>query len=192
MTLLAEATLAGTSLSATRTAYVDGTAIPNATVTSRLTGLYSGGATPNLLAHIAAWESGCYCQFKLGSLFGVSGRWPVESYDGGSHVGLMQVPNGMVNAFDWVTNTQAGSAVFQQKLTYVRNWVSGQRNGHPTLPDLSGSQYEDDALVFYGPFAVELEHYYIHNTAYSGWILNPNCAHGQGYVANVRGSTIPG
>lgn len=76
------------------TAYIQGTAIPNATITARLRALYSGGATPDLLAQIASHESGCYCQFTNRTLYGISGRWPTESYDGGSHVGLMQVPNG--------------------------------------------------------------------------------------------------
>jgi hypothetical protein len=192
VSLQCEATLLGRSFSDSETAYVDGTTIPNATITTRLSGLYSGGATPTLLAHIAVYESaGCYCQFRQATLFGVPGRWPNESYDGGSHVGLMQVPNGMVNAFDWMANTQAGSTIFQQKLAYVRNWVSPQRTSHPTLPDLTGTQYEDDALVFYGPYSVELQHYYIPNSGYTGWILNPNSAHGQGYVLNVRSSVIP-
>lgn len=90
-----------------------------------------------------------------------------------------------------VLNTGDGSNVFKQKLTYVRSWVTGQRQGHASLPDLTGVQYENDALVFYGPYSTELQHYYVPNSAYNGWIPNPNCVDGQGYAAAVRGSVIP-
>lgn len=97
----------------------------------------------------------------------------------------------MVNAFDWIENTQQGKNVYQSKLNFVTQWVAGQRTNRPNLPDLTAAQKEDDALVFYGPYAVQLQHYYIPNANYNGWIVNPNCANGQGYVSAVRSRTVP-
>jgi hypothetical protein len=55
-----------------------------------------------------------YHQFSLRLLYQVYGYWPVESPVPalGLYVGLMQVPNGMPNAFDWMTNTNAGWSTF--------------------------------------------------------------------------------
>ena len=41
--------------------------------------------------------------------------WPLESYDGGSHIGLMQVPLSMHNAWNWEKNTEKGADIFYQK-----------------------------------------------------------------------------
>jgi len=97
----------------------------------------------------------------------------------------------MIDAFNWVVNTKDGSNLFQQKMSYVHSWVSGQRSGHSGLPDLTGIQYENDALVWYGPYATELQHHYIPNSLYNGWVNNPNCANGQSYANAVRKSVVP-
>jgi len=85
-------------------------------------GLYSGGATPGLLTGVAERESSYY-QFISRSLYGVpNGLWPNENAansktPAGLYVGLMQVPNGMVDAFDYLTNTYQGWYIFNGNLS---------------------------------------------------------------------------
>ena len=79
------------------TYYVDGITIPPVTISSLLVDLYSQVSnkpdrTPGLLAAISGFESGKRQFGHFGQpfgLFGISGMWPFESYDGGSHVGVM-------------------------------------------------------------------------------------------------------
>jgi hypothetical protein len=182
--LTAQATLAGHSFSPSSLAYIDGTAIPSANITSRLVGLYSTGATPHLLTGIAKRESN-FQQFVQRSLYVIWGLWPNDSYDGGSHVGLMQVPNSMFDAFDWMTNTYDGYLIFQGKLAAAGRYVASQRASYPTLPDMTPTQYEDDALVIYGPFGSG-GYYWVANSAYAGWVINPNNPNGVSYADDVR------
>src|ERR1700688_2513541 len=116
----------GANSSASVTAYVVGSPIPNSQITTQLTNVYQPGFqgfTPNLLCHIAVQESG-YAQFITKTLYGVSARWPVENgatskVPAGSYIGLMQVPVTMTTAFDWVQNTIAGNGVFMGKIGLV-------------------------------------------------------------------------
>jgi hypothetical protein len=166
--LSATATLAGQSFTANRTAYIDGVTIPDATITNRLVALYTSGATPHLLTGIAFKESS-YRQFEQNTLYGISGRWPIESPDPylGLFVGMMQVPNGMVNAFDWLTNTQQGANIFQTKLTDASTYVANLRSQYPQLPALSGIELENEALSRYGGFSTR---YYTVNASGNGWV----------------------
>lgn len=79
-------------------AYVVGVPIPDSEITSRLLTLYRG-VTRNLLTGIAMKESS-YRQFSDRTLFGYAGKWPLESYDGGSHIGLMMVPITMADSWN--------------------------------------------------------------------------------------------
>jgi hypothetical protein len=168
----AQATLAGHSVSKNRVMYVDGTQIPDTTIFSRLASLYSG-ATPLLLKGICFQESS-FKQFVLRSLYQVSnGRWPYENAaneatPAGTYVGLMQVPNGMANAFDWLTNTSQGAIIFQNHLGDANNYVSGLRSQYPQLPALNDVQLENETLSYYGGFATR---YYGVNADHTGWVV---------------------
>lgn len=163
--------------------YVDGASIPASAITSRLIALYSSGARTNLLTGIAQREAS-YQRFVNRDLYSTLGLWPNESYDGGSHVGLMQMPNGMAVAFDWMSNTAAGESLFQSKLGSAKSIMAGYQAGHPNLPTLTGVQLENDALVYYGPFGGSGP-YYVPNSAYTGWIVNPNNSSGVNYANGV-------
>src|SRR5262249_26844449 len=126
-------------------ATVAGTQIPDEEITSRLISLYNG-ATPRLMTGIAQRESG-YAQFSPSNLFGKSDLWPLESFDGGSHIGLMMMEVTMQNAFDWYANTQGGVALFRQKLVIARRLMTKIQNSHPGLRALSDVELENMALV---------------------------------------------
>jgi hypothetical protein len=166
-------------------AYIDGTTIPTSTIIAQLRSLYAGGATPDLLADIAMQESS-YSQFVSRTLYGTAGLWPNESPNPalGQYVGLMQVPNAMGVAFDWVQNTQAGASVFQQWLSYAQGVVSAQQASCPGLVAPTGQQLENDALTYYGGFGAP---YYVPNSGCTGWIQNPNNSGGINYANQVRG-----
>jgi hypothetical protein len=150
------------------TFYVLGTAIPDAAITNRLVALYTSGATPHLLTGIAYKESS-YAQFIQRTLYGISGRWPIESPDPalGQFVGMMQVSNSMVNAFDWLTNTQQGANTLRTKLTDAGNYVANLRSQYPQLRALSGVELENEALSRYGGFSTR---YYTVNASGDGWV----------------------
>ena len=174
----ASATLAGKNLTATVTFYVlgPGGGIPDGTISTRLYGLYAG-TTSGLLTGIAKHESN-YAQFYDYTEMGLPGLWPQGNRVGtlDTFVGLMQVPNGMANGFDWLTNTYDGWSIFEGKLSTVSSWVSSLQSQHSGLPSLSGSQQEDNALVLYGGYdAIDYpQTYYIWlpNSSYSGWTQN--------------------
>lgn len=142
------------------TAFIVGSAIPDSDITSRLYSLY-GGATPGLLTGIAMRESS-YAQFKDVSKYGQTVRWPNESDDGGSHIGLMQVVTTYERAWDWHANTEYAARLFtREKLPAARRNENAirrgeQRNnvaGRPGLRELTDTEREMMALVLYGPFA---------------------------------------
>jgi len=133
------------------TIYIVGTAIPDSDITNRLVTLY-GGATPNLMTGIAMRESS-YQQFATSTLFGVSARWPHESFDGGSHIGLMQMPVNQANAWDWLANTSNGVNLFNGKLAAAGRVTNRIIRAHPGLRQLNGVELEHMGLVLYGPHA---------------------------------------
>ncbi len=191
----AQATLGGQQYNSSVTFWVLGTPIPNNTITTRLCGLYSG-ATSGLLTGIAMQETG-YVQFYTYTEMGVQGKWPYGNQIAGqgtpldSQVGLMQVPNGMTSsggpAFDWYTNTSNGLSTFQGKLSAVQTYVSGLRSQHSGLPDLSGSQYEDNQLILYGGWLLGSNgnYFWVPNSTFTGWVKNTS-APGYSYVNTVR------
>ncbi len=170
--LTAQATLAGHSVTKSKTISVDGTEIPNPTIFTRLASLYSG-ATPLLLKGTCFQESN-YHQFVLRSLYLVpNGRWPIENAaneytPAGKFVGLMQIPNGMNNAFDWLTNTQQGAIIFQGYLTWANNYVANLQSQYPQLPGLNVLELENEALSKYGGFSTR---YYTVNASGNGWVI---------------------
>jgi hypothetical protein len=150
--LTLRAKLDGTGIESCANAYVVGTQIPDDAITERLDRLYATGATPGLLTGIAQVESS-YRQFTQMNLYGASARWPYESYDGGSHIGLMQVETklGMDYVWDWTVNTREGHRVFvADKLPPAGRNAAKIMAAHPGLPPPTGKQLEDIALVYYG------------------------------------------
>jgi hypothetical protein len=173
------------------TAYVVGTAVPNSAISARLLALYSG-ATPDLLKKIAMQESG-YRQFATRTLLGLRALWPVESYDGGSHIGLMQVPVNIANAFDWMQNTQAGATVFTGMLQIALTRENQVRQANPGLPALNAVQRENNALAMYNTGSGVSNMYYAANasTQPPTWVVNPNNPNGVAYANSVRNQTPP-
>lgn len=171
-------------------AYVLGVAIPDSEITSRLYALY-GGATPNLLTGIAMKES-TYRQFADKTLFGKAGKWPNESYDGGSHIGLMMVPITMADSWDWQTNTQNGANMFAEKVQIARSVERQLRRQYRSLRSLTGAEIENMALVLYGPNAHANDpqmQYFIPQPSGNNvdWVINTaNNPKGVTYADSVR------
>jgi hypothetical protein len=181
--------------------YISGASIPNSDITTRLIKLYQPTELPtqNLLAKIAVIESaGTYAQFQQTVLYGVAADWPIESgADGGAHIGLMQVPTSMGDAFDWYTNTNDGYQIFASKLKPVYRYIASAQDAIPGLPSLSGTQIEDSALSYYRGFALK---YYLPKVinGLPTWVQNPRTRTfvsdgdtAAGYVAKVRGAAVP-
>jgi hypothetical protein len=101
---------------------------------------------------IAEKESS-YQQFHNRSLYGVTDLWPTESYDGGSHIGLMQLPVSMLLAWNWLENTLSGVDLFRQKLAAAIRNEQRIIATHPGLRHLTRVEVENMALVLYGPYA---------------------------------------
>jgi hypothetical protein len=177
--------------STTITNTISGVAIPNATISSRLLSLYSG-ATPGLLEQICMLESG-YSQFRARTLYGVNARWPTESYDGGSHIGLLQVPVSMTNAFDWLQNTQAGADIFNGMLGYATTYENKLRAQYTGLRALTGVEHENDALAMYNTGVGVSKLYYAvdASTTPPQWVVNTANQAGVNYANKVRAQTVP-
>jgi hypothetical protein len=132
---------------------VTGVPIPATIITNELLTRYgSTRPTPRLMTGIAKKESS-YLQFKSRTLFGRTDLWPYESYDGGSHIGLMQMPTAMDVAWDWKVNVDKGVDLFVTKLSRARSLESSIRTTHPGIRYLNGTENENMALVLYGPNA---------------------------------------
>jgi len=153
------------------TIYVVGIGIPDADITMRLVNLY-GGATPNLMTGIAVRESS-YRQFITRSLFSVSALWPTESPDGGSHIGLMQMPTTQADAWDWTANTADGTHFFlSAKVPLAQHLTSLIIKGHPGLRQLTAVELEHVAVCLYGAGALpklSQQYYAPVKTASGGW-----------------------
>ncbi len=164
--------------------YVAGSTIPNATVVGKMTSLY-GGATPNLLVGIAFVESSCMqFTFRSHPAYVVEDYWPLEG-GGGNYVGLMQVPPSQSTLFDWTSNAASGSSVYGQKLTAAASYSNQQTGANPTLPALTPTQQEDEALWQYAGY-LSSGHYYLPNAGATGWVVTSANANGVAYVQNVR------
>ena len=58
--------------------------------------------------------------FGLYSKFGIAAQWPHESYDKGTHIGLMMVKTTASAAWNWLTNINTGMGVFRMRLA---TWI---------------------------------------------------------------------
>ncbi|MEO6064386.1 MAG: hypothetical protein ABIP49_01215, partial [Lysobacterales bacterium] len=140
--------------------YVVGNDIPAPDITTRLVSLYNG-ATPRLFTGIASKES-TYRQFATQTKYEKSALWPLESYDGGSHVGLMQVATsgatirgdqGVRNAWDWLENTAFAADLFREKGRIAASLERRIRHNNRGLRALTNVESENMALTLYGPGA---------------------------------------
>ncbi|GAK58189.1 hypothetical protein U27_05162 [Candidatus Vecturithrix granuli] len=161
---------------------ITGVPVPDDVITDRLINLYNG-ATPNLLTGIAMVESGCYCQFFNILKYSINDRWPRESEeDDGSHIGLMQVPVNMEDAWNWLTNTQTGADILIGNITQSHTYENRERRRCGIqLRALTEIEHENNALSIYRIG----RYYYIPNATCNGWIVNPNNPVGVNYVDNL-------
>lgn len=185
---------------------ITGVQIPDNLITERLVHLYHG-PTSRLMTGLAQVESS-YKQFSTRTLYDRSDLWPQESYDGGSHIGLMQVVTTMDRAWDWLENTKFGVDHFNGKVhsarrnvNAIRKMIREQYRGH--LRTLNRVELENMALVYYGPYGVIPDgmtreewlltrQYYTPQQQAGGtwdWVVNnQGNPGGVGYVQNVRNS----
>jgi hypothetical protein len=173
--------------------------ISDALITDRLVKLYTGGATPRLMTGIAVVES-TYRQFtdiylsgprirQPVVLYGRHDWWPNESYDGGSHIGLMMVSITMERAWNWLINTRHGVDIFIGGLSISRNHEKVDRQANPTLPPLSDTQHEDNSLGYYRLGTSRSNRYWIPSSDFQSWIANEQNSTAFNYVNNVRRNT---
>lgn len=168
------------------TAYITGTAVPKATIASKLSALYSG-ATKNLMVGLASHESRCL-QFESQSLYGIRALWPTASHaDGGSHIGIMQISlkptsddkvnrDSMLRAWDWNANGEAGVAWFGVKRKYARALIKKVIASHPGLRQLSATEEENWTIANYGQFSgVGADHQYYIPVCVKGTVVGKEC-----------------
>lgn len=171
--------------------YVVGDAIPENEITNRLVGLYAHGVTPRLLTGIADKES-TYRQFVSRSKYDRQALWPVESFDGGSHIGLMQMPSTVPHAWDWQINTQDAANLFREKLRIAAALERRIIRAHRGLRRLTDVESENMALTLYGPGAAAgLENQYyravqLANGSYDWTVNTANNPVGVAYANDVR------
>jgi hypothetical protein len=169
-------------------AYVVGEEIPNPEIKSRLLSLYRG-PTPDLLAKIA-WIESSFRQFAERTLFGYTGKWPIESPgNGGRYIGLMQVEfTTMARAWDWLVNSQAGADIFAEKQSMTRGIERQLRKQYPDLPPFTAAESEKMSLLLYGGWATRLEltrQYYLPQLIGGSWKWVKNTMNNPGGVAYV-------
>jgi hypothetical protein len=129
-----------------------------------------------------------YGQFSDTTLLGYIGKWPLESYDGGSHIGLMMVPLTMDDA---LTNTQTGVGVFYDKIQAARVLERRILRNYHGLLHLTDVEIENMSLVLYGEFGSSIldRQYYIPQVSGNtvDWVVNiANNPDGVAYADNVQ------
>ncbi|HEY7335718.1 MAG TPA: putative Ig domain-containing protein [Bryobacteraceae bacterium] len=189
-------TIAGQTTTQGVTFYVDGTAIPNATIDARLQALFAGRALPYLMAGVA-WHESNYMQFNPNTtLFGQSGRWPIENFatgktPAGKCIGLMQLcPSSMSRAYDWTVNTADAlntvyNPFYQKAVTFQNQTITYNCNTPCFLPQMTEQQLELEALTWYGGFGANgQEPYLVPNQQRTSWVKT---AHNDGVIAFIDG-----
>jgi len=177
------------SNAASVTVYVVGTSIPTSTEVSLLDSIYSG-PTSNLMSGIAQVESSTM-QFAQETNFGIASYWPTESYDGGSHIGLLQLPVAMAVAWDYQTNSIQGEQLFDQKIATATRLMNKAIAAYSGLPTLTAVQLENMGLVLYGPYAAAgiTNQYYVPSC--SGGTAKGHTCSGGNWVWSVNTTTNP-
>jgi hypothetical protein len=149
-------------------------------------------SNPILLAQVAMEESS-YAQFSQETLYGVDTFWPHESpeakFAAGAYIGLMMVPLSMGNAWNWLTNTSAGAAVFQGDLVLAAENAAEIQDSNTGLADLNPEQLENMALVLYnqGTGVSLTGQYYIPQC--TGTVSGETCSSGWQWVPNTAGNS---
>lgn len=199
-TVNASAVIQGETMTATPVVHtITGVAIPDAEITNRLVSLYRGPSS-GLMAGLAMKESS-YMQFtevylagpNRGQpviLYGRNDKWPNESYDGGSHIGLMMIDMAREpikeRAWNWLNNTDYGVKFFSgEKRSMALNWEKKIKTEARTLyncqlRNLTEVERENMTLVLYGEGAMNAltgQYYYYQATTNKGkttcdWIEN--------------------
>lgn len=197
--------------------YVVGTEVPQSLIISQLLSSYVG-VTPDLMAKLAKKESGirqfCIagmnCPSAQPDLYNINEYWPEESFDGGSHIGIMMMPVTMKDAWDWTQNTMDGVNLYKNKVTiginYERQIVQQWAKTYKVqLRNLTVTERETMGLVLYGPNAstdLWRQYYYpkLGPTFTWDWAVNdggnigdpfPGNADGVAYANSVRSQVIP-
>jgi hypothetical protein len=175
------------------TATITGVPIADNLITARLETLYRNGDTPRLPTGISQVES-TYRQFAVITLYNRADRWPTESFDGGSHIGLMQMPVAMEVAWNWESNTRDGVSLFEEKVRTAHRLMRRIIQANRGLRQLTGVELENMGLVLYGPHAsgdLSRQYYAPAPTPGGGvdWVVNTaGNAAGVAYADNCRGS----
>ena len=123
-------------------------------------------------------------QFSDRTLYGRTDRWPRESYDGGSHIGLMMMPATFVRAWDWLVNTEHGVTLYEANITQSHTHVNKERTKHPGLRDLTAIEHENNASSLYRTGT----YYYKWNgnDVTPDWEINTDNPVGVAYADDVR------
>jgi hypothetical protein len=180
---------ANTSDMMNMTSYIVGAEIPTETEVSLLDSIYPG-PTSNLLSGIAYVESSI-AQFEESSNYGISAYWPKESNDGGSHIGLLQLPVAMDVAWDYTINVQKGEQLFAgEKVGFATRLMNKDIATHTGLPVLNGVQLENMALLLYGPKAsTKLAMQYYVPFCQGGTVIGNTCSGGSWvWIVNTAGN----
>jgi hypothetical protein len=132
-------------------------------------------------------------QFAQLTNFGIDDYWPTESgADGGSHIGLMQMPVAMNVAWDFTVNANKGEQFFAgAKTATAIRLMNAAITAYPGLPTLNGVQIENMALVLYGQYAKKgiLNQYYVPSC--QGGIVNGKQCTGGTWVWIVNTANNP-
>jgi hypothetical protein len=197
VTVRAQTSIAGVAKSADPKIFtITGTDVPRDTTTAQLVALYATGATPRLMTGIAMHESS-YHHFVLLTKFNRRDFWPNESYDGGSHIGLMQIPttSGLSKIWSWKENAALAVALFREKLASAARISTKIRQTHPGLRALNDVELENFALILYGPHADSslTRQYYIPVERNGKWVWVENsegAGKGIAYAKSVRNGIV--
>jgi hypothetical protein len=135
------------------------------------------------------------------TLFGQSGYWPTEngataSVGAGQYIGLMQVPNTMSTAYDWINNTMTAGNIYAMKYPAVLSYQQSQQAqpGCGILPPMTEAQLELEALSWYSNNQgnrKNLRPYLIPNAATATtaactmWVPNQNNSNMLSYIQTV-------
>src|SRR5882724_1169165 len=186
-----------------------------ASYTSSASRSYPSDGTPNLLTGVEMHEA-TYHQFwtvlstpipnedlfGLYSKFGIAAQWPHESYDKGTHIGLMMVKTTASAAWNWLTNINTGMGVFsgtppapdtENKVEAAIRYEGYILNGKPGNPKitkwvpkpraLTGVERENNALVLYrgagfdGVLRHTLDRLYLIPVCPTGLVQDTNTGH---------------
>ena len=214
----AQITIGGQMTTQGVTFYVDGLAIPDATIDNQLTGVFASTilgsgvahALPYLFSGIAGAESS-YIQFGCSAcsggnftLFGILGRWPNESpaakFPAGAYVGLMMVPNTGFNqtaspvasGYNWWNDTAVAGPIYATSYSQAVSYQNAamRRQGCAGLPPMTENQLELNALTYYSGYTSGGP-YLIPNEECTAWSGNPNNVNMTNYISGNPQQAYP-